>query len=210
MSFFLTFEGIDGCGKTTQLELLRSRLEAGGREVVATREPGGTALAETIRNYLLHSPEALSSETELLLFGAARAQHVAEVIRPALERGAVVLSDRFIDSSVAYQGGGLGMDEEFIRRMNTFATGGLAPDVTIVLDLDAETGWKRRAEQRGIAEDRIEERGLEFQRQVRAGYAKIAQAETERVILLDASLPAKVTHERIVRRLIERQLMQSQ
>ena len=205
--FFLSFEGIDGCGKTTQLELLRSRLQSAGKTVVATREPGGTALAESIRNYLLNSREPLAKQTELLLFGAARAQHVNEIIRPALGRGEIVLSDRFGDSSLAYQGGGLGLDTEFIARMNGFATGGLHTDITFVLDLDPQIGWERRAAQRGISsDDRIEERGLEFQNRVREAFLRLCESEPERVFKLDAEAPAKVTHERIVKRLKERGL----
>jgi dTMP kinase len=203
--FFLSFEGIDGCGKTTQLTLLHARLESAGHTVIATREPGGTALAEAIRDYLLHSTQPLDRTTELLLFGAARAQHVAEVISPALERGTIVLSDRFADSSLAYQGGGLGIGMDFIRRMNAFATNGVQPDVTILLDVHPLVGLQRRATQRG--EDRIEERGLEFQQRVRDAFLDIARAEPERVIILDGSTPAKVVHNRIIRALQERSLM---
>jgi dTMP kinase len=201
---FLSFEGIDGCGKTTQLELLRSRLESLGCDVVATREPGGTALAETIRNYLLHGRENLCSEAELLLFAAARAQHVGEIIRPALDRGAIVLSDRYGDSTTAYQGGGLGIDKALIARLNNFATGGLQPALTILLDIDVRAALERRAAQRG--EDRIEARGLEFQERVRTAFRELATAEPDRVLMLDAGPPAKFTHERIVRRLKERNL----
>jgi dTMP kinase len=204
VSFFLSFEGIDGCGKTTQLTLLQARLESVGHSVVATREPGGTALAEAIRDYLLHSTQPLDGATELLLFGAARAQHVAEVIRPSLKRGDVVLSDRFADSSLAYQGGGLGLGMDFIRQMNVFATNGMQPDITVLLDVDPLVGLQRRATQRG--EDRIEERGLEFQQRVRGAFLDIARAEPERVVILDGSALAKVVHNRIIRALQERGL----
>jgi dTMP kinase len=205
VSFFLSFEGIDGCGKTTQLTLLHARLESAGHTVVATREPGGTALAEAIREYLLHSVQPLDKTTELLLFGAARAQHVTEVISPALERGTIVLSDRFADSSLAYQGGGLGIGADFIRRMNAFAAQGVRPDITIVLDVDPLVGLQRRTTQRG--EDRIEERGLDFQRRVRDAFLDIARHEPERVIVLDGGAPAKIVHNRIVRALQQRELM---
>jgi dTMP kinase len=207
MALFISFEGIDGCGKTTQIELLRAHLESAGHTVRTTREPGGTALAEAVREYLLHSPQPLDARTELLLFGAARAQHVAEIIRPALARGEVILSDRFTDSSLAYQGGGLGLDMEFIHRMNDFATNGLKPHLTFLLDVDPATGWKRRCEQRG-EEDRIEERGMEFQQRVRDAFLKVAQSEAGRVIVMDGSLPAKVVHKRIYRVLQERGITQ--
>ncbi len=149
MSFFVSFEGIDGCGKTTQVELLRSRLESAGAQVLATREPGGTVLAEMLRSSILTSDARLDAPAEALLFGAARAQHVVETIRPALERGQVVLCDRFADSSVAYQGAGLGLELDFILRLNRFATGGLEPHITFLLDLDPATGRHRRETQRG-------------------------------------------------------------
>ncbi len=207
MSFFISFEGIDGCGKTTQLELLRARLDSIGQTVVTTREPGGTALAEAVRDYLLHSKQALAARTELLLFGAARAQHVAEVIRPALKRGDVVLSDRFADSSLAYQGGGLGLEMEFIRRMNAFATDGLQPDVTFLLDIAPQLGWQRRMDL-GY-EDRIEQRGVDFQARVRAAFLEIAQAEPSRIVVIDGSLPASAVHERIFDVLQQRGLVRN-
>ncbi len=186
---FLSFEGVDGCGKTTQLGLLRAHLQKLGKEVVATREPGGTRLAEALRETLLNakSDGEIAPAAELLLFGAARAQHVAEIIRPALARGAFVLSDRFGDSSVAYQGGGLGLNFDFIRRMNGFATGDLKPALTFFLDLDPEAAYQRR---RHEGEDRIEARGLEFQAKVRAGYLQIAQLEPERFLVWDAARSA--------------------
>ena len=168
---FISFEGIDGCGKTTQLQKMKRELETRGFEVVCTREPGGTALAETLREILLHSKGAIEAGGELLLFGAARAQHVAEIVRPALHRGTWVLCDRFTDSSEAYQGGGLGLDRAFIRHMNDFATGQLKPTRTFLFDLEPEIALERRQNQKG---DRIEARGLEFQAKVRATYLEIA------------------------------------
>ena len=202
---FISFEGIDGCGKTTQVELLRAHLQSAGAVVVATREPGGTALAETIRAHLLAASETVDARAELLLFGAARAQHTTQTIRPALARGDIVLCDRFADSSLAYQGGGLELDADFIACMNEFATGGLQPDITFLLDLDAAAGLQRRAVQRGQG-DRIEERGLEFQRRVRDAYLQMAQAE--RFVTLDAGAPAKIVHNRIVRALESRNVFQ--
>ncbi|HVF10850.1 MAG TPA: dTMP kinase [Abditibacteriaceae bacterium] len=201
MSFLITFEGIDGCGKSTQLALLGSYLQGAGHSVTATREPGGTALAEAIRHYLLHTRQPLAPPTELLLFGAARAQHVSEIIRPALARGDVVLSDRFADSSVAYQGGGLGLDSDFIRRINAFATDELKPNLTILLDVEPEVGCARRATGSPgstASDDRIEGRGLEFQRRVRAAYLAIACAEPARVVVVDGVLPIAEAHRRIV------------
>lgn len=192
---FLTFEGIDGCGKTTQIELLAARLAQRECAYLTTREPGGTALAEAIRNYLLHSPDRLDAPAELLLFGAARAAHVTQVIRPALARGAVVLSDRFADSSLAYQGGGLGLDKTFIRAMNTFATGHLEPDATFFLDLEPAVAAARRAAEQ---EDRIEARGLEFQARVRAAFLEIAREEPERIHILDAMQSRDALHTQVI------------
>ncbi|PQV63357.1 dTMP kinase [Abditibacterium utsteinense] len=180
---FISFEGIDGCGKTTQLQKMKVELEARGLEVVCTREPGGTALAEALREILLHSENEVDKRSELLLFGASRAQHVAEIVRPALHRGAYVLCDRFIDSSEAYQGGGLGLDRDFIRQMNDFATQQLRPARTFLFDLEAPIALERRQNQKG---DRIEARGLEFQNQVRASYLEIAAREPKRIAVIDA------------------------
>lgn len=181
---FVSFEGIDGCGKTTQLDRLRARLQARGIEVVCTREPGGTALAESLRQTLLHGGE-IEARAELLLFGAARAQHAHEIIRPALQRGAWVLSDRFMDSSEAYQGGGLGLNRAFIRAMNAFATDDLTPDRTFLVDVAPDVAALRRA---GEKADRIEARGTDFSVRVRAIYLEIAARERTRVIKLDGAL----------------------
>lgn len=183
---FLTFEGIDGCGKTTQLQKLKAELEKRGHGVVATREPGGTELAEGLREILLHSKGKIEARGELLLFGASRAQHVEEIVRPALERGDFVLCDRFVDSSEAYQGGGLGLDAEFIRQMNVFATGNLLPHRTFFFDLEPALALERRQGEKG---DRIEARGLEFQERVREAYLAIAARESERIVTLDATQP---------------------
>ena len=180
---FISFEGIDGCGKTTQLERLRVRLESRGVEVVSTREPGGTALAESLRETLLHGGD-IAARAELLLFGAARAQHAREIIRPALARGAWVLCDRFVDSSEAYQGGGLGLDRGFIRAMNAFATDNLTPDRTVFVDVAPAIGAARRA---GEKADRIEARGAEFGERVRAVYLEIAAREPARVARVDGT-----------------------
>ncbi len=202
---FLTFEGIDGCGKSTQWNLLADYFRAAGREVVSTREPGGTQLAEAIRNYLLHTQQPLAERAELLLFGAARAQHVEEVIRPALQRRAIVLSDRFMDSSVAYQGAGLGLPVSFIRQMNAFATWSAQPDLTLVFDVDVETAQQRRRASRG--DDRIEARGLEFQEKVRQGFLKIAEDEPKRVVVFDAAPTPDEIHQTVLNVLRERHLI---
>ena len=207
---FITTEGIDGCGKTTQLELLHSHLESelpqqeSSTRIVQTREPGGTHLAETIRGYLLHSATPIHAHTELLLFGASRAQHVEEIIRPALNRGDWVLCDRFIDSTLAYQGGGLELSTRFINKLNTFATGKLLPDLTLLFDVEVEIAQGRRSVQRGT--DRIEARGLEFQERVRQTYLQIARDEPNRVVVVNASAPAKIVHNRVIRVLKEKGL----
>lgn len=190
--FFLTFEGGDGTGKTTQLERLATALREAGWSVVATREPGGTPLGQALRQWLLDHPFSLSPRTELLLYLAARAQHVESLIRPALEAGHIVLCSRFSDSTLAYQGGGLGLEEGWIRRLDAFATGGLRPDLTILLDLPPEEGLRRIAARESL--DRVESRRLEFHRRVRATFLRLAQEEPERFLVLDATQPAEVLH----------------
>jgi dTMP kinase len=184
---FVTFEGLDGSGKSTQAELLRRRLEAEGREVVATREPGGTALGEGIRELLLGGAEAMSAWSEAALFLAARAQLVDEVIRPALERGAHVVCDRYVDSSLAYQGLARGLGVERVLELNLEATGGLLPDVTFVLLVDPDVARRRMGEER----DRIEREDDGFRARVDAAYRELATRFPERVIALDGNRPAE-------------------
>jgi dTMP kinase len=191
---FVTFEGVDGAGKTTQITLLRERLEAEGLSVCVTREPGGDALGEGIRSLLLHS--AMTPRAELLLFLAARAQNVAQVIRPHLAAGEIVLCDRFIDSSIAYQGYARALGRDAVARLNAFATDGLVPDLTILLDLAPEVGLARQQES-----NRMEAEGLEFQRRVRAGFLAEAARAPERFCVLDASLPIERLHAEIFARL---------
>ncbi len=181
---FVSFEGVDGSGKSTQAELLAAHLRAGGREVVLTREPGGTALGEAIRELLLGG-EAMAPWAEAALFAAARAELVAEVIGPALDRGAWVVCDRFVDSSLAYQGlaRGLGLDE--VLELNLPAIGGRLPDRTFVLLLDAASASRRL----GRARDRIEREGDDFRARVNEAYAELAQRFPERIVALDAARP---------------------
>jgi dTMP kinase len=182
---FITFEGGEGCGKSTQLELLRTYLESEGYEVLATREPGGTPVAEAIRAILLDpANEALSPVTELLLYEAARAQHVAERIGPALEAGKIVLSDRFYDSTTAYQGAGRGLPLDNLSLLHAIATNGLEPDLTIVIDVPAALGLAR-ATQGGS--DRIEREKIDFHERVRAGFLRIAREEPGRARVVDGA-----------------------
>lgn len=199
MSLFITFEGIEGCGKTTQIRLLAERLRRNGLELLVTREPGGCPIADAIRSILLHpDSRALVPRAELLLYAAARAQHVDEVIRPALARGTLVLCDRFIDATVAYQGGGRGLDPALIASLNTLATDGLLPDLTLLLDMPAEEGLQR-ARQRNTAtpeEDRFERESLAFHRRVRDEYLQLARQHS-RFMVMDAVGAVEVVAARI-------------
>jgi dTMP kinase len=181
---FVSFEGVDGSGKTTQARLLERYLAALGREVVATREPGGTELGERVRALLLDGPQ-ISPWAEAALFAAARAEHAEEVIRPALERGADVVCDRFIDSSLAYQGIARGLGLERVLELNLTVLGGLLPDRTFVLAVDATAAAGRREG----APDRIEQEGDRFQAEVGRAYEELGRRFAERVELLDGSLP---------------------
>ena len=185
---FITLEGPEGAGKSTNREYLAERLRAEGIEVLLTREPGGTPLAERIREVLLTpGDEVMNADTELLLVFAARAQHLAEVIRPALAKGVVVLCDRFTDSTYAYQGGGRGLSLERIATLETFVQGDLRPDLTLVFDLPVEVGLAR-ASARGRL-DRFELEGREFFDAVRSAYLKRAEADPQRYRLIDAAQP---------------------
>jgi dTMP kinase len=181
---FVSFEGVDGSGKTTQARLLERHLAALGREVVATREPGGTELGERVRALLLDGPQ-ISPWAEAALFAAARAEHAEEVIRPALERGADVVCDRFIDSSLAYQGIARGLGLERVLELNLTVLGGLLPDRTFVLAVDATAAAGRREGE----PDRIEQEGDRFQAEVGRAYEELAERFPDRVELLDGSLP---------------------
>jgi dTMP kinase len=189
---FVTFEGLDGSGKSTQIERLRAALAAEGREVVTAREPGGTALGERIRELVLHGEE-MAPWTEALLYAAARAELVAEVIAPALERGADVLLDRYLDSSVAYQGVGRGLGLDEVLELNLLAVRGLLPDRTFVLAVDAATSRERV----GVDPDRIERADDAFHARVAAGYEELASLFPERIVVLDGSLDANSLADRI-------------
>jgi len=180
---FITFEGTDGCGKTTQIELLKKYLEEKGYKVVLTREPGAKGLGEKLREILLNYDGDVSSNCESFLFLADRAQHIDMLIKPAIERGEVVLCDRHTDSTVAYQGYGRGLDLDQIKMLNDIATNGVKPDMTFVFDIDIETAQKRV----GKTKDRMESAGIEFFKRVREGYLEIAKSEPERVKVLDAT-----------------------
>lgn len=184
---FVTLEGGEGSGKSVQTLRLKARLEGRGLSVVATREPGGTAVGEGVRGIVLHPPGGARVEplAELLLFEAARAQLVATVIRPALQRGSTVVCDRFADSSLAYQGYGRGLDLELIERLNAIATGGLRPDLTLLLDVPAGVGLARRREGGGL--NSLDSEDLAFHERVRQGYLTLARREPARWRIIDAS-----------------------
>ena len=179
---FITFEGGDGSGKSTQIQSVRDWFESRGREVIVTREPGGTELGTEIRRLVQNGPEDVDARTEALLYAADRAYHVATVIGPALERGAVVLGDRYIDSSLAYQGAArsLGVDE--IASLSAWATQGLYPSLTFLLDLPPEVGARRRTD----APDRMERESMDFHERVRHQYLRLADAEPDRIVVIDA------------------------
>jgi len=191
---FITFEGIEGSGKSTQMNLLKGYLEKKGRSVLSLREPGGTSIGESLRRILLTvGDEEIAPATELFLYEACRAQLVANVIRPALASGRIVLCDRFIDSTLAYQGHGRGIDAGHIRSMNDTASGGIKPDITFFLDIEAEAGLRRAwtrlnngdgAVEDGVKEDRFEREDMAFHERVRQGFLEIAARE-QRVRIID-------------------------
>lgn len=195
---FIAFEGGDGAGKTTQIELLRARLVDDGRDVVVTREPGGTDLGVSIREVLLHG-DAIAPRAEAMLFAADRAHHVATVVRPALRRDAVVLQDRYIDSSVAYQGAGRELDPAEIKRLSLWATEELLPDLTVLLDVTPQDGRSRR----GTVHDRLESEQDDFHARVREHYLQLAAQDPGRYLVVDAGLPreeiAAIVAERVSR-----------
>ena len=187
---FITFEGSEGCGKTTQVQRLAARLERLGISYLVTREPGGTPIGETIRELLQFAPHnsGMTPETELLLFEASRSQLVGEVIKPALERGLCVIADRFFDSTSVYQGAARKLDREMVERLNTFVVGDCVPDITFVLDVDAATAASRMQKPRKA--DRMEQQPAEFYERVREAYRQLAKREPNRVVLIDGSRTA--------------------
>lgn len=183
---FVSFEGLDGCGKTTQARLLAGALAADGVEVVLTREPGGTPLGEQVRDLVLHG-DHVAPWAEAALYAASRAQHVVEVIRPALERGATVVCDRYLDSSVAYQGGGRGLGVDAVLELNLAAVEGLLPDRTVLVEVDVGTALSRVGDER----DRIEQAGGAFWPVVAETYRELAARFPERYVVVDGRLPVE-------------------
>ncbi len=199
MSLFITFEGPDGSGKTTQARLLAEYLESQGKPVLLTREPGGTVISEQIRDVVLSTRnQSIRHETEALLFSAARAQIVAELIRPALAAGKIVVCDRYADSTMAYQGYGLGLDLDALRAITRFATGGLVPDVTFYIDVPAHVGLTRR--QRGET-NRLDQKDLDYHARVREGFLKMAREEPQRWIVIDGTRPVDQVQQEIRQKL---------
>lgn len=192
MGRFITFEGGEGSGKTTQIRLLATWLIEQGYDVLTTREPGGTRIGDAIRALLLDpSYTEMRPETEILLFSAARAQIVGQVIRPHLARGGIVLCDRFADSTLAYQGYGRQLDLETLRQITSFATGNLVPDLTICLDLPVEVGLQRKRGGDRAEWTRMEQEQIAFHERVRRGFLALAAAEPQRWLVLDATRPAE-------------------
>jgi dTMP kinase len=185
---FITFEGSEGSGKSTQADRLAAHLQRCGVPCILTREPGGTPVGETIRELLQFAPHnsTMKAETELLLFEASRSQLVREIIRPALERGVCVIADRFLDSTTVYQGAARELDREMIDRLNAFAVGDCLPDVTFVLDVDAATA-ESRMQHAPRKPDRMEQQPAEFYERVREGYRELAAREPNRIVLINGS-----------------------
>jgi dTMP kinase len=195
-SKFITFEGSEGCGKSTQSEMLYHYLKSKGLKVVYLREPGGVKLSEKIREILLNPESKISPEAETLLYMAARAQVVRDIIKPALEAGKIVICDRFLDSTIAYQGFGLGIDIGMIKAIGKFATLGIKPDLTLFLDLPVKNGLKHRDNYK----DRIEQRSFKYHEKVRKGYLKLARLEPKRIKIVKVQ-PDKLTTQNNIRKL---------
>ena len=194
---FITFEGADGCGKSTQMKLLKEYLQNKGYEIVETREPGGKGLGERIRDILLNYDGDVSNRCESFLFLADRAQNIDVIVKPAIQQGKIVLCDRHTDSSVAYQGYGRGLDIDEINKLNTLATGGLKPDLTYVFDVDIETSMARV----GGEKDRMESAGTEFFNKVRNGYLELAKQEPNRIKVIDSTKPIENVFADVVKEL---------
>lgn len=181
--FFITFEGADGCGKTTQTKLVQEYLEAKGYEVIWTREPGSKGLGQNIRELLLHYDGEVAPRCEAFLFLADRSQHIEHLIKPAVKEGKIVICDRHTDSTIAYQGYGRGEDIEQLTYLNNLATNGMKPDLTLVFDVSTETAQQRVGDEK----DRMESAGIEFHKKVRSGYIEIAQKDPKRVKIVNAN-----------------------
>ena len=208
MGKFITFEGIEGAGKSTALEFTQKYLQKNGVDVVVTREPGGTKISEAIRKLLLdHNDEVMAADTELLLYFASRAQHIAQVIKPALAKGKIILCDRFTDSSFAYQCGGRGISEERIAILEQWVHQGLQPDLTILMDLPVSVG-RERAKKRS-ALDRIEVEQNSFFDRVRAHYLKRAKQYSERFRIVDASAPLSKI-KKVLQNIIDKEILKNE
>lgn len=197
----IVFEGVEGCGKTTQLQRSHQWLQL-SLSVIITREPGGTDLGSDLRQLLLTPKQPIYNSTELLLYAADRAQHVEELLKPELASGTIVLCDRYVDSTVAYQGYGRGLSRSLIEELNYIATGGLESDLTIWLDIDVAVSLARK-QQQGVR-DRIEQEKIEFHRRVQQGYAELADANPNRIVRVDASCSEDEVHEQIQQILLQR------
>ena len=203
MGLLITFEGIEGCGKSTQAIMVEAALRKEGREPVVTREPGGTALGERVREILLQTGDlAIAPLTELLLYAACRAQLIDEVIRPALAAGSIVLCDRFADSTAAYQGYGRALGLDTVLAVNEQVLGEVRPHLTVLIDCEPEKGleraWRRIEESGGAREDRFEREAIDFHRAVREGYREIARREPDRVVVVDGNRSADDVHRDVI------------
>ena len=196
---FVTFEGGDASGKTTQIGLLADWLKAEGKTVLVTREPGGSDLGNELRDIVLHRRGFIAPRAEALIYAADRAHHIHEVVRPALARGEVVLQDRYLDSSVAYQGAGRVLDPAEVKDVSVWATEGLMPDVTILLDVPADIGLQRQASEER-AYDRLEAEALDFHERVRESYLTIAREDPERVAVIDGTASVDDVHQAVLQK----------
>lgn len=203
--FLVTFEGGEGCGKSTQIKLFIKFLEEQKLNFILSREPGGCVLGEKIRAILLHSKEDMSALSEFFLFCANRAEHVKEVIKPALEEGKIVVIDRYYDSSLAYQGYAGNLDIKKLKDITAFATDNVVPDLTFLLDISYEEGFGRKAQDENLKNlDRIEQRDRAYHEKVRQGYLKLAKEEPNRFVVIDASKSLEEIHEEIIKIFLKR------